>query len=93
MLPAVQTPAGQPNGWSRVSGLVNAFVHAGARNVVLSLWRGPEATRQELVLAFYRELEQGRCVPEALRQARQAVRARHPEPRHWAGWVCAGELG
>src|SRR5439155_7426616 len=39
MLPVVQTPVGQPHGWSRVSGLVNALVHAGARHVVLSLWR------------------------------------------------------
>jgi CHAT domain-containing protein len=60
---------------------------------VLSLWRGPEASRQELVLAFYEQLEQGRSVPDALRQARLSVRARHPEPAHWAGWVCAGELG
>ena len=88
---AVSTPEDAPA--IEVRGLVNAFVHAGARNVVLSLWRGPEATRQELVLAFYEQLEQGRSVPEALRQARLSVRARHPEPWHWAGWVCAGELG
>jgi hypothetical protein len=31
------------------------------------------------VLAFYEEFLQCRSVPEAL--------------RHWAGWVCAGELG
>ena len=39
VLPLTQTPAGQHNGWSKVSGLVNAFVHSGARNVVIS--RGP----------------------------------------------------
>src|SRR6185312_14708514 len=71
VLPAVQTPAGLPNGWSKVSGLVNAFVYAGARNVVFSLWRAPEAARQEMVTAFYEQLGRGRGVAEALREARQ----------------------
>jgi CHAT domain-containing protein len=48
--------------------------------------------RREFVLAFYRHLQQGRPAAEALRQARQATRASHPEPRFWAGWVCVGEV-
>src|SRR5262249_25681171 len=91
-LPAVQTLPGQPNAWSKVSGLVSAVGQGGEHRGGLSLGRGPEASRRELVLAFCAEMQAGRSVPEALRQARLAVRARHPEPRHWAGWVCTGEF-
>ena len=58
--------------------------------MVLSLWRAPEAVRQELVLAFYRCLQEGMAPAEALRQARLAIRGRYPEPRFWAGWLCVG---
>ncbi len=33
-----------------------------------------------------------RANQQSPRQARLAVRPRHPEPLHWAGWVCAGEF-
>jgi CHAT domain-containing protein len=90
VLPACETPVTQAMAWSRVSGLLSACLQAGAGNVILSLWRAPEAVRVELVLAFYGHLLQGKPANEALRRARLDVRARHPEPRFWAGWVCVG---
>jgi hypothetical protein len=90
VLSACETPAGQPMAWATVSGLVGACVQAGARNVVLSLWRAPEAARRELLLAFYRGLKEGKAPAEALQEARREVRSRRPEPCNWAGWVCVG---
>ena len=93
MLTVCETPAGLTLAWSKVSGLLSASVQAGARNVVLSLCAPPRRCGRSWCMAFYRSLQEGRSPAEALRQARLAIRARHPEPRFWAGWVCVGEVG
>jgi CHAT domain-containing protein len=92
VMSACQTPAEESMSWPNVSGLLGAWVHAGAQRVVLSLWHPPEAARSELILAFYRYLQEGRPVAESLRQARLEMRSRHPEPLFWAGWVCLGDV-
>ena len=64
--PACETPYDQPLSWAKVSGLWSATIHAGAGCLILSLWRADEPTRQELVQALYRHLQQGRRPAEAL---------------------------
>ncbi len=88
-----ETPVGQLLAWSKVSGLISGCVQAGAAHVILSLWRAPESARRELVDALYRHLQGRRTPADALRLARLEIRERHPDPRHWAGWVCIGGGG
>ena len=76
--------------WWRVSGLVGALLHAGASNVVMSLWPVPEKVRADLVERFYRGIDGGPVAGEALRRARLEMSGRHPYPAAWAGWVCVG---
>jgi tetratricopeptide (TPR) repeat protein len=90
VLAVCSTPAGEPGLWSKVSGLVSAFLQAGARNVLLSLWQAPPAARRELLTAFYTSLAESRSPAESLRLARKAVRERDPSTVAWAGWVLIG---
>lgn len=90
VLAACSTPAGEPGLWSKVSGLVSAFLQAGARNVLLSLWPAPPTARRQLLTAFYTSLAESRSPAESLRIARNTVRERDPSPVAWAGWVLIG---
>jgi CHAT domain-containing protein len=42
---------------------------------------------------FYARVLAGEGVADALRQARLAVRERHPDPYYWGAFVCQGDPG
>lgn len=70
-------------------GLSHAFLRAGARAVVATLWQVPDTSTAWLMREFYREmLINGRTAPEALQLA-QALLRRQPrwsDPYFWAGF-------
>jgi CHAT domain-containing protein len=60
---------------SEEGSLAQAFLIAGARNVVATLWRVPDASTSTLAEAFYRELRSASTTDEALARAqREAIR-------------------
>jgi CHAT domain-containing protein len=67
--------------------LQRAFLLAGARTVILTLWQPPAGARHELVAEFYRRVIAGEGKYEALRTAQQSTKAKHPDPRGWAAFV------
>ena len=76
-----------------VLGLTGAFLSAGARAVVASLWDVDDAATAALMVRFYRGLADGRTVADALARARREL-AGSPgttAPRYWAGFVVVGD--
>jgi CHAT domain-containing protein len=71
-------------------GLSRALLGAGARCVIGSLWRVHDEATRELMVGFYDSLLAGRPVPEALRDAKLAVRERYPDPYYWSAFVPIG---
>jgi CHAT domain-containing protein len=71
-------------------GLRTAALHAGAARCVCSLWPVRDDVAAALVTAFYRHHVAGAPAAAALRAAQLEIRAAHPDPRHWAGWVAEG---
>ena len=69
------------------------FQVAGARTLVMSLWKVPDEQTQELMVDFYRRILDGEGRAEALRLAQLAVRARHPDPYYWGAFICQGDPG
>jgi CHAT domain-containing protein len=79
-----------------VAGLQRAFLGAGARSVILSLWRVNDRSTAQLMEAFYRALLQhGQSREEALAQAKRALLAADPtrSPYYWAPFVLVGGRG
>jgi CHAT domain-containing protein len=74
-----------------VIGLGRTFILAGARSVLLSLWRTPDRQRLELLEDFYRRLLDGQARVDALRDAKLALKARYADPLYWGAFLCFGD--
>jgi CHAT domain-containing protein len=75
-------------------GLTRAFMYAGARSTVASLWRVDDNATTELMRNFYSAmLNDGLSPPAALKSAKEKM-WNHPRWRHpfyWAAFVIQGE--
>ncbi|MBC2736542.1 MAG: tetratricopeptide repeat protein [Desulfobacteraceae bacterium] len=98
VLSACDTGLGEVRSGEGVFGLRRAFIQAGAKSLVMSLWKVPDRETKELMVQFYHNLKSGemnRC--QALRQATlnemETVRERygHTNPRYWGAFVFMGE--
>lgn len=87
-LSACQTAQGHITG-DGVFGLQRGFKKAGARSILMSLWKVDDNATACLMTEFYRHLFAGRSKTDALRMATDTVRS-HPKwsnPRYWAAFV------
>jgi len=75
-----------------VGGLARAFLGSGASAVVMSLWAISDATTEELMVRFYRQLMKGGQSPvHALRNSMLGMIIEHRNTPHlWAGFVVFG---
>jgi CHAT domain-containing protein len=72
--------------------LAQAFLQAGARNVVATLWRVDDEASAVFARRFYQEL--GKATPTASLASTQREMIRDPEyssPYHWAGYQLLGD--
>ena len=77
-----------------VLGLQRAFVLAGARTLIMSLWQVPDQQTRELMVDFYdRVLQHDEERAEALRAAQLGIKKRYPDPFYWGAFVCRGDPG
>jgi CHAT domain-containing protein len=93
VLSACDTGLGQIHTGEGVFGLRRAFAVAGARTLVMSLWKVPDEQTQELMVDFYTRILRGEGRAEALRQAQQALRVKYPDPYYWGAFICQGDPG
>lgn len=93
VLSACETGLGEIRTGEGVFGLRRAFVLAGAKTLVMSLWKVPDQQTQELMEEFYRRILAGEPRAEALRQAQLAMKATYPDPLYWGAFICQGEPG
>ena len=88
VLSACETGLGDIHGDEGVYGLQRAFKIAGARYLIMSLWRVPDAATQELMTAYYQKwLIQKMTIPDAFREAQKEIRDKYQHPFFWAGFV------
>ena len=90
-LAACMTGVGRVMQGEGVLNFARAFQQAGARSVMVSLWNIPVNESMNFYSAFYKALKEGKPKIEALKIARQAVRAKEPHPYFWSGLILHGE--
>ena len=93
VLSACETGLGEAHFGEGVLGLRRAFVIAGSKTLVMSLWKVPDEQTSEMMIDFYRRLLDGASRTEALRQSQLSMRKRYPTPFYWGAFICQGEPG
>lgn len=73
-----------------VVGLSRAFLTAGSRSVIVSLWSVPDQPTSFLMEQFYQQLTQHQDKAVALRQAMLQTIQLYPDPANWAGFTLMG---
>jgi CHAT domain-containing protein/tetratricopeptide (TPR) repeat protein len=91
VLSACETALGDKVVGEGVFGFRRSFVVAGAKAMVMSLWKVPDEQTQELMVNFYRHLLAGRTKIDALRDAQLLVKEKYPDPFYWGAFVCQGD--
>jgi CHAT domain-containing protein len=95
VLSACQTGLGKNVKGEGITGLPRAFMMAGARRVVASLWKVDDDATTELMMRFYKQMfEQGRSPAAALRAAQLEISAypKWKDPVYWAGFFITGDF-
>ena len=76
-----------------VVGIARAFLGAGARSVLVSLWAIDDETTMEFMKAFYKDLSLGCSASVAVQRAMKCLRVseKFGEVKHWAPFVLIGD--
>lgn len=99
VLSACQGGTGELLQGEGIISLARGFIYAGCTSVLPTLWSVDDEATQELITAFYQELEQGTKKDEALRQAKlqyldklTAENDHKAHPYYWASFIPVGQM-
>jgi CHAT domain-containing protein len=93
-LSACDSGLGKLQGQEGVSNLVEAFLVAGSKSVVASLWSVDDVSTSALMEDFYGQLARGESSASALRKAKLDLLAKFGDqlsPYYWAAFIGVGE--
>ncbi len=93
-LSACDTGVGKLQGQEGVSNLVEAFLVAGSKSVVASLWSADDTFASALMDRFYLRLGRGEDTSSALRDAKLDLLEKYGDqvsPFYWAAFIAVGE--
>jgi CHAT domain-containing protein len=93
VLSACDTGLGEVKNGQGIYGLRRAMVLAGAQSLVMSLWEVADRPTRELMVDYYKGLQQGQGRSEALRNVQlKMLRSRERQhPYYWAAFIESGE--
>jgi hypothetical protein len=94
VLSACDTERGRLLRGEGVQSFSRAFLAAGARSTITTLWRVPDAPTAAFMKVFYHHLQSGQSRAEALRAAKlRFLQSGGPlgDPHYWAAFVLTGD--
>lgn len=94
VLSACDTERGKPLAGEGIESFSRAFLAAGAKSTVTTLWRVPDGPTAAFMRLFYHHLQRGASRAEALRLTKlRFLRSAAPtnDPHYWAAFVLTGD--
>ena len=89
VLSACQTALQTSSNGEEFAGIAYLFERAGARSAIASLWLAKDEETKQLMIEFYKNLNQGKTKGEALRQAKLSLITKHP--LYWSPFILIGD--
>ncbi|MCB0520595.1 MAG: CHAT domain-containing protein [Saprospiraceae bacterium] len=99
VLSACETGIGKLRKGEGIVSLARAFAYAGAKSIFTTLWQVSDEKTKDLMVYFYKNLQQGKSKDEALRLAKLDFLKRNKgqggfdHPFFWAGMIGIGDMG
>jgi CHAT domain-containing protein/Tfp pilus assembly protein PilF len=90
VLSACETGLGKIENGEGVFGLQRSFMQAGARNVLISLWKVDDEMTKDLMIKFYQYLTLGHSLSQSLKQAQLDQSRIVSNPSSWGGFILVG---
>jgi CHAT domain-containing protein len=91
VLSACETGRGDLQAGEGVYGLQRSFQIAGAKAIIMSLFKVSDEATQELMDIFYKNwIERGMTIRESFYQAKLELKKTRPEPLLWSSFVLVG---
>ena len=91
VLSACETGVGETKEAQGVTGINKAFMNAGAKQIIMSLWSVSDRATAELMEKIYENLKHKKTYSQGLREAKiWMIEHQNSHPYYWAGFVGSG---
>jgi CHAT domain-containing protein len=90
VLSACETGLGDLEAGEGVYGLQRAFLVAGAKVLIMSMFKVDDEATQKLMLKFYQKWQNSGNLRQSFVEAKQELRIEYPEPIYWGAFMMIG---
>lgn len=88
ILSACETGKGEIKNSEGVYGLRKAFSDAGAKNIIMSLWKVDDEVTQLYMTTFYDLwINQEYTIRDAFQKTQSIIKSKHPHPYYWGAFI------